>query len=99
GDLQQFEPVGAHCHNSVSFLMGLSAMRGLVPSMSFFPSCSFYFSLRGLLAPQGLRHQFVREHELGFAHFVDWQQYVLRLACVSIVAPQAGGIASGAVER
>src|SRR3989304_1562474 len=65
------------------------------PSMSFIFSRRAHLALGGLLAPQGLRHQFVGEHQLGFAHCLDRKQNLRFLALACVVAAQADGPARG----
>ena len=79
--------------------VGMPGLAGLMPSMSFFSFGRFRFALAGLLAPQSLRHQFVGEHELGFAHLVYRQQNLRLAACFRIVAAHARGLALGAEQH
>ena len=52
GDLQQFEPVGADSHSSVSLVGGMPGLAGLKPTMSFFSFRRARCALGGLVAPQ-----------------------------------------------
>src|SRR5579862_6157499 len=81
-------------------LLSRSCARGAsVPLHSFQFLRRLGLALGGLFAPQGLRHQFVGEHQPCFIHVRDRQQNLRVLACFDIVATQARGLSYGADEQ
>jgi len=75
----------------------MPGLAGVMPSvLSFLSLRRFRFALGGLLTPQSLSHQFVGEHELCFAHFLDGKQDLGFFASRCVVAANAYGITLGA---
>ena len=104
GDLQQFEPVGADGHRSLSFVMGWRSPAdvgrhwlGPCWRMRVLRICRSArlasLSLAALPRRSDSVISVVGEHELGFRHLVDRQQHLGGFAGRGIVAPDARGVA------
>ena len=79
---------------------GMPGVAGAMPSLlSFLFLRRLGLALGGLFAPQGLRHQFVGEHQPCFIHVVDRQQHVRLLAFFRVVAAHPRGLAFGADQQ